>query len=326
MGLPIVSVVMSTYNGERFLKEAIESVLSQTLRDFELLIVDDCSTDRTAHIIQSFEDPRIFCIKTGINSGYSAARNVGLKEARGKYIACMDHDDISLPDRLERQASFLESHPSIGLVACGYEVINEWGKPIYRNAWCADSFPVNEAVARKPYFIGPVYCFKRECIETVGLYRPGLDFMEDYDLCVRIAERYEVGMLGGISYKYRVHHRSSSFKKASKLTRGVILVRRLAEERRLTGTDRLSQLSEAKVRRFLRLYFYTYDRHESGFLPLLYLMYARICLLEGSWLAAAQYLTKGIRSNPLRTDTFRLAAQIFMDLREFKQLGSVKKI
>jgi glycosyltransferase involved in cell wall biosynthesis len=317
---------MSTYNGERFLREAIESILSQSYRDFEYLIVDDCATDNTARIIHSMRDSRIRYLKPRRNLGYAAARNLGLQESKGQYVACMDHDDVSLPDRLERQARFLDCHPKVGLVACGIEIIDEWGRCLFRNDWGGDCVPINELVVRKPHFFGPTMFFRRECIERVGMYRPGLDFMEDYDLSIRIGEWYQIGMLGGIGYQYRLHEGSSSFKKAAKSVRGVILVRRLAEERFLTGTDCLSQLSEAKIRRFLRLYFYAYDRHEKGSLPLYYLLLARRFLLEGAWWLATMCLAKGIVANPFCRDTAKLVWLLLRDRTSFKKLRMQKNV
>ncbi|MGH9429256.1 MAG: glycosyltransferase family 2 protein, partial [Terriglobia bacterium] len=165
MGSPCVSVIMPVHNGERFLAEAIESILSQALSDFEFLIVDDGSTDHTRDIVLSYGDHRIRYFRLGANEGVSVARNVGIYKSCGDYIACMDSDDISMPERLERQARFLDSHTDAGLVACGYEIMDERGRNLFKNDWCADSFPINALVAQKPQFIGPTMFFRRQCVE-----------------------------------------------------------------------------------------------------------------------------------------------------------------
>src|SRR4030067_2908226 len=116
MDAPIISVIMPVHNGETFLREAIDSVLNQTFTDYEFIIIDDASKDTTADIIKSYTDPRINYIKNDNNFGVTRSLNIGLKLARGKYIARMDHDDVSLPERLETQAAFLNQHPEI--VAC----------------------------------------------------------------------------------------------------------------------------------------------------------------------------------------------------------------
>ena len=121
--MPKVSVLMPVYKTpELFLKEAIESILNQTFKDFEFLIIDDCPEDKTCeNIISSFTDKRIKYIRNEINLGISGTRNRLLQIAKGKYIAVMDHDDVSLPERFEKQVAFLDAHPEIGVVGCQAE-------------------------------------------------------------------------------------------------------------------------------------------------------------------------------------------------------------
>ncbi|MCY3867896.1 MAG: glycosyltransferase family 2 protein [Chloroflexi bacterium] len=116
--MPAVSVVMPVYNGECYLAEAIESILGQTFTDFEFIIVDDGSRDGSAAIIHDFakRDERIRVIQHERNRGLTSARNSGIAASRGQFVAAMDHDDISLPRRIEKQADFLHSHPRLGLV------------------------------------------------------------------------------------------------------------------------------------------------------------------------------------------------------------------
>ncbi len=113
---PLISVIMPVYNTQGdFFREAVESILNQTLADYELLIIDDCSTNpETVKILKSFDDPRIRILQTPCNSGAAAARNIGLREAKGKYIAFLDSDDISYKERLAKQVEYLERHPEIG--------------------------------------------------------------------------------------------------------------------------------------------------------------------------------------------------------------------
>ena len=124
--MPLVSVVMPVYNGEKYLAEAIESILAQTLSDFEFLIVDDGSQDESAEIIQSYalRDPRIRFFQLDHNCGVAAAHNIGWASAKGEFIATMDCDDISLPERLTRQVDFLQSHPAIGGVGTWCRMVN----------------------------------------------------------------------------------------------------------------------------------------------------------------------------------------------------------
>src|SRR5579872_3719033 len=124
---PVISVLMPTYNGERFLRPAIESILNQTFPNFELIIIDDGSTDNTPHILWEFKDTRLTVLTNQQNLGIAAATNRGLAAARGEYIALQDHDDISLPHRLQTQLDFLNTHPEIALVGSAAELIDENG-------------------------------------------------------------------------------------------------------------------------------------------------------------------------------------------------------
>ena len=117
MSSPMISVVMPTFNGEKFIKEAIESILNQTFNDFEFIIVNDGSIDNTEKIIQSFSDKRIVYVKKEQNSGISDTLNLGISLAKGKYIARMDDDDISIPNRFERQLEVFAS--DLKIIVCG---------------------------------------------------------------------------------------------------------------------------------------------------------------------------------------------------------------
>ncbi len=125
---PYVSVLIPVYNGERFLRQTIESILAQTFTDFELILVDDCSSDRSAAIIQSYNDPRIRFFVNDKNLGNGGTRNRLVQLARGKYCAVLDHDDLCLPERLERQVKFLDAHPEIGFCSSAIEIIDEQGQ------------------------------------------------------------------------------------------------------------------------------------------------------------------------------------------------------
>ncbi len=125
---PLVSVLMAVYNGERYLREAVDGVLAQTFTDFEFVIVDDGSTDRTAAILDSYSDPRIRRITNPANVGLTKSLNIGLARCTGRYIARQDDDDVSRPERLARQVEFLEAHPDVVLLGCGWQWIDEAGR------------------------------------------------------------------------------------------------------------------------------------------------------------------------------------------------------
>lgn len=116
--MPLVSVIIPVFNRERFVVEAIGSVLAQTLADFEIVVIDDGSTDGTAAAVQAIRDPRIRLVPHGVNCGLATARNTGLDEARGEFIAWLDSDDLSRPRRLEAQVAFLRANPKVALTGC----------------------------------------------------------------------------------------------------------------------------------------------------------------------------------------------------------------
>ena len=124
---PRVSVVMGAYNGERFLRPAIESILNQTFRDFELIVIDDCSTDATPRILREFKDDRMRVVRNERNLGIAKTLNKGIAIARGEYVALQDHDDLSQPDRFSKQVAFLETHPRVGMVGSRVNLIDESG-------------------------------------------------------------------------------------------------------------------------------------------------------------------------------------------------------
>ena len=129
---PEISVIMPVYNGERYIREAVESVLHQTFSDWELIIVNDSSTDGTEKILESFSDPRIKVLKNNRNLGSVGSRNKAFLVARGEFIAILDADDIAMPARFEEQVKFLRFHPDVGLVASLVKIIGEDGVQIGR--------------------------------------------------------------------------------------------------------------------------------------------------------------------------------------------------
>ena len=123
-----ITVLMSVYNGERYLQESIKSILCQTFTNFEFIIIDDCSDDTSCKIIESYNDKRIKLIRNRINLGLSASLNIGIRASRGKYIARFDSDDISCPERIETQYRFMEENSQIGILGTGYYKIDQNGE------------------------------------------------------------------------------------------------------------------------------------------------------------------------------------------------------
>jgi hypothetical protein len=206
MSAPAVSVLMAAYNAERYLRPAVESILNQTFRDFEFLIIDDGSADGTAAILQEYAkaDGRIR-IMHHQNSGPAIARNQGLAIAGGRYVAIMDADDVAFPVRLERQVATFERSPGLGLLGGAMIFIDQAGREVGRGGHPQNSADLKAALVRGNCFAHPTVMFPRNVVAEVGVYRPCFLQSEDYDLCLRIAERYEVGNLAEPLVCYRLH-------------------------------------------------------------------------------------------------------------------------
>jgi glycosyltransferase involved in cell wall biosynthesis len=202
-----LTAVMSVYNGEKFLSKTIASVLAQTYADFELVIIDDGSSDKSAEIINSYaaKDKRIRALKNEKNMGIVYTRNRCFNESNSEYIAIFDHDDISLPTRLNEQINFLESHPDFGLIGSWVEQIDENDRPngvIWKNNIPPEEIPIFLLFVN--YFAQSSVMIRKKFLPEPP-YRDEFIFSEDYDLWIRIAEKSKVWSLPKILVKYRLH-------------------------------------------------------------------------------------------------------------------------
>ena len=198
-----ISILMPVYNCALYLAEAIDSILNQTFTDFELIVLDDGSTDGSAEIAKSYNDSRIVYHCNEKNLGLANNLNVGLRMAKGKYIARMDGDDISLPERLQTQFDYLESHPDIDLCSCGLQMFGT-----ENTVWVRESNP--EAVKITMIFYSPVLhassVWRREAFEKHNLYYDQNAFpAEDYDLWARAIFHCRLVNIPQVLYKYRIH-------------------------------------------------------------------------------------------------------------------------
>lgn len=233
---PRVTVLMTVYNDERHVAQAIDSVLAQTHRDFELLIVDDGSTDGTAAILARYAaaDPRIRVL-TQPNSGTTAAANAGLEQARGLYVARLDSDDLSHPDRLAIEVAFLDAHPEVALVGGGSEIIDDSGEVIgVRNVRTAD--PSRTLPHRCIYQHSDVM-FRRDVALRVGAYRPKFRNAQDYDLWLRISEVAGIAKLDVVLGLWRLNPGGYTTSRNAEQRSEFAVIRRFARQRRAGGTD-----------------------------------------------------------------------------------------
>ncbi len=200
-----VSVIIPTYNGARFLREAIDSVLAQTYEDYEIIVVDDGSTDDTATILHRYGD-RIIPVHQS-NQKLSAARNNGVAASKGKYIAFLDSDDQFLPDKLQLQARILDENPEVGLVASGFEQIDEAGQAISTiHPWLY--FPSVSLESILFYGLAPpsAVMMRRDWFERVGGFDPAFFYTEDMDFWYRLAlSECPMAWSPSVLLRYRIH-------------------------------------------------------------------------------------------------------------------------
>jgi hypothetical protein len=191
--IPEVSVVMSVYNGERYLRESIESLLSQTFSDFEFIIVDDGSTDSTAAILGEYRDPRIVLLRNEENIGLTKSLNRGLARVRGTFVARQDADDVSLPNRLERQVLFLREHPAVGILGSYCRLIDGEGRRLWLYRVPAYDLHIRWTSLLENPFAHPSVMVRRDVLAKNGLgYDEALVVAQDYDLWTRML-RYTQG-------------------------------------------------------------------------------------------------------------------------------------
>lgn len=199
---PSISVLMSVFNSEKYLKEAIESILNQTFTNFEFLIINDGSNDDSRNIILSFSDPRIVLIDNENNIGLTRSLNKGIESARGKYIARMDADDISMPTRLEKQVNFLNENLQIGLLGTWFEYFP--GGPVIKPP-CKHEEIYAQLFKNNPVAHPSVMLRRSVLIENKCLYNNKFKKAQDYELWSRLIEKTRVANLPEVLLLYRVH-------------------------------------------------------------------------------------------------------------------------
>src|SRR5262245_15341513 len=205
---PEISVLMSVYNSERYLAQAVSSILAQTCGAFEFVIVNDGSTDGSLEILREVaaRDRRIRLISQ-TNAGVAAALNSGLTHCRGTYVARMDSDDVSLPTRLERQLAFMRQHPECVAIGCHELTIDPDGWPV-RIQRCPLSHEEIDAYHMKGLggaLSGPSVFMRRSAVEAVGGYGADYRLAEDYDMFLRLAEIGTLVNLPDVLFYYREH-------------------------------------------------------------------------------------------------------------------------
>ena len=239
MKIPKVSVVMSVYNGERYLRESVESILAQTFTDYEFIVVDDGSTDETWDILNSYTDSRLVLLRNESNMGLPASLNRGLAIARGRYVARQDADDFSFPHRLERQVAYLDAHSFVGIVGTGRVTVSESGEAISVYHMPTSDDRIRAWLLRRSPFCHGTVMARRYLLYETGGYRAALPVTEDYDLWLRLAERCEMANLTEVLYAYRSHELAVSKLRGDQQEQDTFRTQELACQRLLYGEDEL---------------------------------------------------------------------------------------
>ena len=226
---PKASVVLPAYNSARFLAPSIESILAQTFSDFELVIVDDCSTDATWQIIQKYAviDPRVVALRNAQNLNLARTLNRGIAVAKGRYIVRMDHDDISTLDRIHKQVSFLDTHPDVGIVGSAMEIIDEGGATIGVRRYHLEDKDIRRHIFLYSPFCHPATVLRKDVLNRVGGYDHRYNPAEDYELYFRIGLHAKFANLEEPLLRYRVVRGTSMTTGGTRrLERATIAVRR----------------------------------------------------------------------------------------------------
>lgn len=204
MNPPLITVILPVYNGAAYLEEAMDSMVSQTWQNWELLAINDGSKDNSLEILKKYSDPRIQVIDQ-TNMGLAATLNKGISLAKGDYIARQDQDDVSLPGRLEEQIKFLQDHPEVGMVGCHAEIVGLKGEKIGYHLHPTGSAELKFFLLHNNPFVHSSIMFRKEVFAKTGVYStdPSRQPPEDYEFFSRIARDWDVANIPQVLHIYR---------------------------------------------------------------------------------------------------------------------------
>jgi glycosyltransferase involved in cell wall biosynthesis len=218
---PKVSVLMNVFNGVAYVRDAITSILTQTFPDFELIVVDDGSTDGTSQVLSTIHDPRLRVVRQA-NRGIAPTCAAHLPLCRGEYVARMDADDLARVDRLQRQVGFLDEHPEHTLCGSSLLIIDELARVVGRREYPVEDDAVRAVLLDFNPFAQSAVMFRREAALTAGGYDSAAHYVEDYDLWLRMARRGRVHNLPEPLVAYRLHGEASKVKGTKRQLRATL--------------------------------------------------------------------------------------------------------
>jgi hypothetical protein len=244
MSVPDISVVMSVFNGERFLREAVESILEQSFTDFEFIIINDGSTDASGSILDRYQrsDPRVGVYHQQ-NRGLVASLNRGCSIAQGRYVARMDADDIAVKDRLMWQIEFMEANGEVAVLGGAVEFVDEKGKALRVAGRPLQNHEIQRVILDESVMWHPSVLIRKTAFTAAGGYRNVVD-AEDYDLWLRIADDFQLANLPAVLLKYRIHPGQVSVARCKKQALGAAAARAAALARRKGNPDPLDSAEE----------------------------------------------------------------------------------
>lgn len=241
MVAPLVSVVVPVHNGAHWLLETLDSLFAQTMTNFEVVLVDDASTDSLQEVVKEYPDECLRVLHLASNVGVSAARNHGIHHAQGEFIAFCDADDVCLPERLEKQTSFMRANPDIDFCGSSFQCFDTQDHEVVTN-------PQTDAQIRKALMRGNCFGLSTVMVKTSVLKQYGFDvsrsFAEDYDLWTRlVSSGFRAGNLPEILVRYRLHPHQASNKKSEELDHASRKIRTLYCARLLGDLKWVQQIS-----------------------------------------------------------------------------------
>lgn len=225
---PEISVVLPVYNAEKYISTAMSSILKQSFRNFEFIIIDDHSSDNSWEIIQQYarKDKRIIALRNNRNLKGCATLNKGLALAKGKYIARVDNDDWSYPYRFDKQYSYLEAHPQVGIVGGVMEIMNEEGKILGKRKYHISDQEIRKSIFRYSPFSHPLVMIRKSILDKIGYYNSEYVPADDYELYFRIGKVSKFANLPEVLLKYRIVSGSMTHNLTKKMELATISVRR----------------------------------------------------------------------------------------------------
>lgn len=203
---PRVSVVLPTYNQAQYLPDALDSIFDQTWDDYELIVVNDGSTDETPDILRAYQDRQVFTVIHQENQKLPRALNTGFRQARGEYLTWTSSDNVMLPQMLEVLVDALDRHPQVGLVYADWEVIDEAGRPL----GAVQTLDFDRHLLMRMNYVNACFLYRRTCQEAVGLYDPAYQQAEDWEYWWRVASTFPLMHVRRSLYRFRVHEQSLS--------------------------------------------------------------------------------------------------------------------